>query len=164
MKKANVHPGTTWHKCDFQCHTPRDLSWAGSPDLPGGDQAAELARQHWAEAFIAAATAANLQAVAISDHHDVCLSTYVLEAASRLNSKVRVFPAVEITCSDILSVLSFLIRLRLLKSKNWRWRRPARFSSRQVQTRRLARSCQREKPWPISLRLFRASSICAISA
>ncbi|MBT1512912.1 AAA family ATPase [Bradyrhizobium sp. SRL28] len=98
--EIGLHPGTTWHKCDFQCHTPRDLSWAGSPDLPGGDPAAELARQHWAEAFIAAATAANLQAVAISDHHDVCLSTYVLEAASRLNSKVRVFPAVEITCSD----------------------------------------------------------------
>jgi chromosome segregation protein len=98
--EVGLHPGTTWHKCDFQCHTPRDRSWAGSPDLPGGDQAAELARQQWAETFIAAAEAAKLQAVAISDHHDICLSIYVLEAAKRLNSNVRVFPAVEITCSD----------------------------------------------------------------
>lgn len=98
--EVGLHPGTTWHKCDFQCHTPRDRGWTGSPDLPGGDEAAELAREQWAESFIRAAEAARLQAVAISDHHDVCLSAYVLEAATRLNSTVRVFPAVEITCSD----------------------------------------------------------------
>ena len=98
--EVGLHPGTTWHKCDFQCHTPRDRGWTGSPDLPGGDEAAELARHQWAESFIAAAEAARLKAVAISDHHDICLSADVIEAAARLNSKVRVFPAVEITCSD----------------------------------------------------------------
>lgn len=98
--EVGLHPGTTWHKCDFQCHTPRDRSWTGSPDLPGGDEAAELKRHQWAESFIAAAEAARLKAVAISDHHDICLSAYVIEAAARLNSNVRVFPAVEITCSD----------------------------------------------------------------
>ncbi|BBO04468.1 hypothetical protein SG09_38180 [Bradyrhizobium ottawaense] len=98
--EVGLHPGTTWHKCDFQCHTPRDLNWTGSPELPGGDDATELARQQWAESFVAAAEAAKLQAVAISDHHDICLSAYVLDAAKRLNSNVRVFPAVEITCSD----------------------------------------------------------------
>ncbi|GEC59299.1 chromosome segregation protein [Bradyrhizobium japonicum] len=95
-----MHPGTTWHKCDFQCHTPRDLAWSGSPELPGGDAAAENARNAWAESFIAAAEAAKLTAVAISDHHDVCMSAYVSEAAKRLGSTVRIFPAVEITCSD----------------------------------------------------------------
>ncbi|WP_354100335.1 MULTISPECIES: TrlF family AAA-like ATPase [unclassified Bradyrhizobium] len=98
--EVGLHPGTTWHKCDFQCHTPRDRNWVGSADLSGGDEAGELARQQWAENFIAAAEAAKLQAVAISDHHDICLSAYVLDAAKRLNSGVRVFPAVEITCSD----------------------------------------------------------------
>nr|WP_219678531.1 AAA family ATPase [Bradyrhizobium canariense] len=68
--------------------------------MPGGNEEAERARQQWAENFIAAAEAAKLQAVAISDHHDTCLSAYVLAAAERLNSSVRVFPAVEITCSD----------------------------------------------------------------
>jgi chromosome segregation protein len=98
--EVGLHPGTTWHKCDFQCHTPRDRDWAGSPDLPGGEEAAELARWQWAEDFIVAAENARLHAVAISDHHDICLSAYVLQAATRRGSSVRVFPAVEITCSD----------------------------------------------------------------
>ncbi|MGX1350660.1 chromosome segregation protein [Bradyrhizobium elkanii] len=97
---VGLHPGTTWHKCDFQCHTPRDLNWAGSPDLPGGNEADELARQQWADSFIDAAEAAKLTAIAVSDHHDICLSAYVLQAAQRRGSAVRVFPAVEITCSD----------------------------------------------------------------
>jgi chromosome segregation protein len=98
--EVGLHPGTTWHKSDFQCHTPRDLGWTGSPGLPGGDEAAESARRQWADDFISAAEAARLQAVAISDHHDICLSSYVLEAAQRRGATVRVFPAVEITCSD----------------------------------------------------------------
>ena len=97
---VGLHPGTTWHKCDFQCHTPRDRSWTGSPDLPGGNEEAEKARSDWAESFVAAAVAAKLQAVAISDHHDICLSRYVMEAVARLGSNLWVFPAVEITCSD----------------------------------------------------------------
>ena len=28
------HPGATWRKCDFQCHTPRDRHWVGV-SLPG---------------------------------------------------------------------------------------------------------------------------------
>ncbi|MCP1835445.1 energy-coupling factor transporter ATP-binding protein EcfA2 [Bradyrhizobium sp. USDA 4532] len=98
--EVGLHPGTTWHKCDFQCHTPRDLNWVGSPGLPGGNEAGELARQQWADSFIDAAEAAKLQAIAVSDHHDICLSAYVLQAAERRGSTVRVFPAVEITCSD----------------------------------------------------------------
>lgn len=98
--EVGAHPGTTWHKCDLQCHTPRDRGWTGSPDLPGGDAAGEAARQQWAESLIVAVEAAGLKAVAISDHHDVCMSIYVLEAAERLKSEIRVFPAVEITCAD----------------------------------------------------------------
>jgi AAA domain, putative AbiEii toxin, Type IV TA system len=98
--ELGLHPGTVWHKCDFQCHSPRDHAWSGSPDLPGGDPLAEKARQDWAESFVRAAEAAKLQAVAVSDHHDVCLSKYVIEAAQRLSSSLRVFPAVEVTCAD----------------------------------------------------------------
>nr|WP_247521721.1 hypothetical protein [Bradyrhizobium sp. 190] len=61
---------------------------------------AEKARQDWAESFVRAAEAAKLQAVAVSDHHDVCLSKYAIEAAQRLSSSLRVFPAVEVTCAD----------------------------------------------------------------
>ncbi|MGY4349724.1 chromosome segregation protein [Bradyrhizobium sp. GM7.3] len=98
--ELGLHPGTVWHKCDFQCHSPRDRSWTGSPDLPGGDAAAETARFEWARGFIRAAEDARLLAVAISDHHDVCLSKYAIAAAAELGSPVRVFPAVEVTCSD----------------------------------------------------------------
>src|SRR5437016_3563785 len=94
------HPGTVWHKCDFQCHTPRDRGWTGSPDLPGGNAAAETARADWARGFLRAAEDARLLAVAISDHHDICLSKYVIAAAAELGSPVLVYPAVEVTCSD----------------------------------------------------------------
>ena len=94
------HPGTLWHKCDFQCHTPRDRSWSGSPDLPGGTEASEQARHDWATDFVGAAVAGKLSAVAISDHHDVCMSRYVIEAVKRLDSNLLVYPAIEVTCSD----------------------------------------------------------------
>ena len=98
--EVGLHPGTTWHKCDFQCHTPRDRAWSGSPDLPGGSEEAEKARNVWAERFVAAADAAKLGAISISDHHDICLSRYVMDAVARLGSSLRVFPAIEVTCSD----------------------------------------------------------------
>ena len=60
--ELGLHPGTTWHKCDFQCHTPRDRAWSGSPDLPGGTEEAERARNEWAEHFVVAADTAKLRA------------------------------------------------------------------------------------------------------
>ncbi|WP_172980204.1 TrlF family AAA-like ATPase [Tardiphaga sp. P9-11] len=98
--QLGLHPGTVWHKSDFQCHTPRDLAWSGSPDLPGGGEAAETARMDWAKSFLKAAEDAGLLAVAISDHHDICLSKYVMAAAAETGSAVRAFPAVEITLAD----------------------------------------------------------------
>lgn len=95
-----LHPGTVWHKCDLQCHTPRDHGWTGSPHLAGGSDAEELERHAWAESLIAAAEAAKLGAIAVTDHHDICMSAHVLEAAARLGSDVLVFPGVEVTCSD----------------------------------------------------------------
>jgi len=95
-----LHPGAVWHKCDFQCHTPRDRGWEGSPHLPGGSAEAEAARQAWAEEFIKAAEQAGLTAVAVTDHHDICLSEYVKATATRLDSRVKVYPGIEITCSD----------------------------------------------------------------
>jgi AAA15 family ATPase/GTPase len=94
------HPGTTWHKCDFQCHTPRDRNWSGSAALPGGTPEAEEARLAWAREFIAACQANDLLAVAITDHHDICLAQYVMDAAVEADSPLLIFPGVEITCSD----------------------------------------------------------------
>lgn len=97
---VGLHPGAVWQKCDLQCHTPRDRTWTGSPHLPGGSEEAETARRQWAEDFVNAALTAKLQAVAITDHHDICFSQYVLDAARRLGGQLKVFPGIEVTCSD----------------------------------------------------------------
>ena len=103
---VGLHLGAVWHKCDFQCHTPRDRGWQGSPDLPGGVPDAEAARREWAEQFVNAAINANLTAIAVTDHHDICLSDYVIAAAARLGSDLKVYPGIEITCSDASQCLA----------------------------------------------------------
>lgn len=98
--EKGFHPGAIWLKCDFQCHTPRDRDWIGATALPGGNDSAENDRRAWAESFVQAALDRRLGAVAITDHHDICISEYVLEAASRLNAPLVIFPGIEITCKD----------------------------------------------------------------
>jgi AAA domain len=94
------HPGAVWHKCDFQCHSPRDRRWIGTTNLPGGSEELELARNEWADSFVGACISAKLTAVAITDHHDICLASYVKSAAKRSVDGIMVFCGVEITCSD----------------------------------------------------------------
>ncbi len=100
------HPGTTWHKCDFQCHSPRDRAWDGPTKLPGGEEKLENARHSWALAFLEACNTAKLSAVAITDHHDICLAAYVEEIAGTLGYDVKVFSGVEITCADNVQCLA----------------------------------------------------------
>jgi hypothetical protein len=94
------HPGTTWHKTDFQCHTPRDLGWIGPSSLPGGTPADEAARDAWAAAFIAECVARGIAAVAITDHHDFAISPYIQRAGLASDPPVIVHPGIEITCTD----------------------------------------------------------------
>lgn len=94
------HPGTTWHKTDFQCHTPRDRSWIGAVNLPGGTPDAEAARHAWAAEFIAACVARRIAAVAITDHHDIALVPYIQKAGLAADPAIIVFPGFEVTCSD----------------------------------------------------------------
>ena len=94
-----MHPGTIWRKADLQCHTPRDRSWTGHEALPGGSHATELARKTWAGDFLTAAKGKGLSIVAITDHHDICLSNYVQELAEADDDFIF-FPGLEVTCSD----------------------------------------------------------------
>jgi len=71
------HPGAEWHKTDLQCHTPRDLDWKRSEDLPGGTAENEAAKAAWAASFVAECVAKGLKAVAVTDHHDACMVEYV---------------------------------------------------------------------------------------
>jgi chromosome segregation protein len=94
------HPGTTWHKSDFQCHTPRDRAWMGATRLPGGSPADEAVREAWAATFVGECVKRGLSAVAITDHHDIGLAPYLQRAGISSGPQIVVFPGIEITCSD----------------------------------------------------------------
>lgn len=93
--------GAHYHRCDFQLHSPRDCNWVGN--RPVTDEG----RNEYAERFIAACRAKRLDAVAISDHHDVCFFSFVKDAANRevddsgnpvpKEKRVVVLPGMELT-------------------------------------------------------------------
>lgn len=105
---VGFHPGAIWWRIDAQCHTPRDRGWIGSPDLPGGTEEKEEARKSWARGFVQAAMDRQLSMVAVTDHHDVAMIPYVVEAAREAapGGDFIVLPGVEITCSDGVQCLA----------------------------------------------------------
>lgn len=107
MFAKGLHPGATWHKCDFQIHTPRDAQWKGSPALSGGTEEAEAAREHWADVFVDACLHRGLSAIAITDHHDFCLVGYVQRAILRRGAATSLwlYPGAEVTCNDSVQCL-----------------------------------------------------------
>ncbi|MBB1046522.1 TrlF family AAA-like ATPase [Dietzia cercidiphylli] len=102
--------GTHYYRADFQVHTPRDANWDGPRPRTEDERVA------WAKSFLAAARENQLNAVAISDHHDFAMYPYVRQAAldevdnegTPILDKERlvVFPALELTlqvpCQAIL--------------------------------------------------------------
>jgi hypothetical protein len=75
-----------WRKCDFQLHTPRDPNWSGvrpigiGLDLDGQPASAEdvdRQRRAWAESFIDHCVAVGLDAIALTDHHEMIMVPYV---------------------------------------------------------------------------------------
>ena len=93
--------GAHFFKCDFQVHTPRDTRWVGQ------EAVTEQERQEYAKEFIRACRSKYLNAVAITDHHDLTFFKYIKEAAnSELDDsnnpiprerKIVVFPGMELT-------------------------------------------------------------------
>jgi predicted metal-dependent phosphoesterase TrpH/ABC-type lipoprotein export system ATPase subunit len=114
----SIHPGATWRCVDLQCHTPRDIRWSGSPPLPGGTPESELARQAWANDFVAAALGKGLTVVAITDHHDTAFLPYVMQAAADDGDRLVVLPGMEVTCSD--GVQCLVIFERDTTEEDWR--------------------------------------------
>jgi hypothetical protein len=92
--------GARFWKCDFQIHTLRDAAWSG-PFHPVND------RTSFAEALVGDCRSKGVQAVAITDHHDLCLWKFIHDAAQReprsngsaysSGERLIVFPGVEIT-------------------------------------------------------------------
>lgn len=93
--------GAHFHKCDLQVHTPRDLNWDGAGAVSDEE------RRAYALEFVAACRAKGLQAVAITDHHDVAFFKYIREAAKTetddagnpipQTDRLTVFPGIELT-------------------------------------------------------------------
>jgi type III restriction enzyme len=95
--------GARFYRCDFQVHSPRDCNWKG--DRPE----AEDARREYARGFIAACRQKGLDALAITDHHDICFFSYIKAAAAveidehgvpvPEHRRIVVFPGMELTLS-----------------------------------------------------------------
>jgi len=93
--------GAHFRCCDFQVHTPRDRNWSGDCPVRPGDRIA------FAERFIAACRAKNLDAVAITDHHDAAFLPYIINAAQNERApngerispenRITIFPGLELT-------------------------------------------------------------------
>src|SRR4051794_9034178 len=93
--------GAHFHRCDFQVHSPRDSNWRGYRPESEDD------RRGYAKLFIAACREKGLDAVAITDHHDICFFSYIKAAAvSETDAvgnpipeqqRIIVFPGMELT-------------------------------------------------------------------
>lgn len=93
--------GAHFRRCDLQVHTPRDARWGG-PDCISDDD-----RKAYAGTLVAAAREKGIQALAITDHHDVCFIDYVRKAALEEvmhdgtpvpdAERIVVFPGIELT-------------------------------------------------------------------
>lgn len=104
-----------WRKCDLQLHTPRDPNWSGPRPLGLGDDnpatgqkatlaEIEAARGAWAARFVDHCVAKGLEAIAITDHHEMTMVPYIqAELAARRTANpafdLWLFPGMELTAS-----------------------------------------------------------------
>ena len=105
----------SWKKCDFQIHTPRDPNWTGARPVGLGEsitttdakattQDVDVARAQWAKEFVDQCVAKGLQAVALTDHHEMIMVPYVQkEIEQRRKAEpdfdLWLFPGMELTAS-----------------------------------------------------------------
>jgi chromosome segregation protein len=104
-----------WRKCDFPVHTPRDPNWTGARPIGQGEeipgtgakataQDVDDARAAWAKDFVDQCVVRGLEAVALTDHHEMIMVPYLQqEIASRKTADARfdlwLFPGMELTAS-----------------------------------------------------------------
>lgn len=99
-----MNKGTKFYKCDFQVHTPRDINWIGNKPVSDED------RNTYAQNFVLACRSKGVNAVAITDHHDLTFFPFIKSAAQNEldndgnpideSKRLVVFPGVELTLSN----------------------------------------------------------------
>jgi hypothetical protein len=93
--------GAHYHSCDLQVHSPLDGRWKGKGN------ASEEERRAYAGSLVAACRSRGLQAIAITDHHEMSFLPYVWRAAAEerhadgepvaVDERLIVFPGMELT-------------------------------------------------------------------
>lgn len=93
--------GAHFYRCDFQVHTPRDLRWNGTKHITDADRLA------YAKVFIQHCRTKGIDAVAITDHHDLTFFNYIKQASLEetdehgklieSEKRITVFPGIEVT-------------------------------------------------------------------
>lgn len=105
----------SWRKCDFQIHTPRDPNWVGGRPVgiselvkeTGTEATAadvDAARTLWANEFVDQCIAKGLEAVALTDHHEMVMVAYVQRVIAERKTAdpdfdLWLFPGMELTAS-----------------------------------------------------------------
>lgn len=101
-----------WRKCDFQVHTPRDPNWQGQRPVGYGDmregrpvtaEEVEAARMTWADDFVEQCHKRGLEAIALTDHHEMVMVPYVQASIAKRREAdaafdIWLFPGMELTC------------------------------------------------------------------
>ncbi len=68
--------GNHYKKCDLQVHSPRDRDWQGSNCVT------EDEREAYSKGFVKECRTADINAVAITDYHDMVFFEYIKAAAN----------------------------------------------------------------------------------
>lgn len=112
--------GAHFHKCDFQVHSPRDINWTGNrfgvnPDQIEGlteEEKADIIRRRiaFSKEYLQIARDRGLNAIAITDHHDVAFVKVIRSVAESDNLEhvlngepekcITVFPGIELTLNN----------------------------------------------------------------
>ncbi len=105
--------GAHFLKCDFQVHTPRDINWNGASAVSDGE------RKAYAEELVLACRDKGINAIAVTDHHDLLFFKYVKDVAKNERdnagnyyderNQLVVFPGMELTFSNPASCQAILI-------------------------------------------------------
>ncbi|HEY9207410.1 MAG TPA: AAA family ATPase [Candidatus Methanoperedens sp.] len=112
--------GAHFYRCDFQVHSPRDRNWNGkqigvNPDALEAltaEQEKQITddRVQFAKEYLFKARSAGLNAIAITDHHDVVSAKLIKEVAKEENKAfiansqfekiITIFPGIELTLAN----------------------------------------------------------------
>jgi len=112
--------GAHFYRCDFQVHSPRDKNWTGkkfgvNPNAlevltDGEKQQITDERIQFAKEYLLKARSTGLNAIAITDHHDVVSvklirkvaeeENQVFIAESQFEKILTIFPGIELTLSN----------------------------------------------------------------